>query len=151
MTNIDEVMEVWGEYIKTIDDWQLLIGGIEPKVGGCGLVYEVPNPIDRSNESFAIADMRELELSEPHRHDNDEVEIYFVIAGIGKIAVGEDIQDLRPGVAVPTPSGTVHITLPGEGLVLAVVNTPPFNIDNYVPVSPADEAIAKTIALLRDQ
>ena len=149
MADINEVMEVWGDYIRMINDWESLVEGIEPKVGGCGLVYEVPNPIDRPNESFAIADMRQLELSEPHRHDNDEVEIYFVIAGVGKIAVGDDIQDLTPGTAVPTPSGTVHITLPGEGLILAVVNTPPFNIDNYVPVSPADEVIAATIEKLQ--
>ncbi|HUS25970.1 MAG TPA: hypothetical protein VMY99_01315 [Nevskiaceae bacterium] len=150
MADINEVMEVWGDYISTIDDWELMVKGIEPKVGGCGLVYEVPNPIDRPQESFAIADMRQLELSEPHSHANGEVEIYFIIAGVGKIAVeGENIQDLSPGARIYTPSGKFHITLPGEGLVMAVVNTPPFNLDNYIPLSPDEESVASAITDLK--
>lgn len=132
MADIKEVESAWASYISSIEDWEKLVEGIEPKVGGCGLVYEVPNPIDRPGEGFAIADMRELGISEPHKHINGEVEIYFVLQGVGKIAVGSEVRPLNPGDMVTTPSGIFHITAPNKDLVLAVVNTPPFNIDNYV-------------------
>jgi mannose-6-phosphate isomerase-like protein (cupin superfamily) len=146
---MDEVVRVWEDYFKTISNWKVLIEGIEPKDGGCGLVYELPNPIDRPNESFAIADMTNLEISEPHMHANGETEIYFVIQGVGRIAVGDEITELAPGVTIVTPPETTHVTLPGEGLVLAVVNTPPFELDNYVSQSETEPQVAQAIALLR--
>ncbi len=146
---MDEVVGAWGEYLKTMGDWKVLVEGIEPKTGGCGLVYEVPNPIDRPNESFAIADMSKLELSEPHSHANGETEIYFVIQGVGKIAVGEEIVELKPGVSVVTPPDTMHCTLPGKDLVLAVVNTPPFEMDNYIVSDAADPSVARAIQKLK--
>lgn len=150
MADMQEVVSAWDEYLATVDNWETLVEGIEPKVGGCGLVYELPNPIDRPEESFAIADMRQLELSDPHKHINGETEIYFVVQGVGKIAVGGKLHNLEPGTSIVTPPDTVHITLPGKDLVLAVVNTPPFDADNYVSVSPErDEAVESTIKQLR--
>ena len=151
MAEIQEVVDVWNRYLETLDDWQRMVEGIEPKVGGCGLVYEVPNPIERPNESFAIADMRQLELFEPHKHINSEIEIYFVVQGVGKIAVGNEIHDLAPGTSIVTPPDTVHITLPGKDLVLAVVNTPPFEIDNYVVVNSDEKTASSAIKQLRKQ
>lgn len=149
MSNVQEVVEVWGDYVRGIDDWQALVQGIKPKIGGCGRVFDVPNPIDRPGESFAIADMRGLKLSEPHKHSG-ETEIYFVLEGIGSIAVGSKILELVPGAVVVTPPDTVHITRPDDGLVLGVVNTPPFEMDNYVAVDPEeDSAVADAIAQLQ--
>jgi hypothetical protein len=34
---MDEVVRVWEDYFKTISNWKVLIEGIEPKDGGCGL------------------------------------------------------------------------------------------------------------------
>lgn len=151
MADMQELAGAWSDYLKTVTDWQALVEGVEPKVGGCGLVYELPNPIDRPNESFAIADMRSLEVSEPHLHKNGETEIYFVLTGIGKIAVGEGrTYDLEPGSYVVTPPNNIHVTVPGSDLVLAVVNTPPFNADNYVAVSANDAAVKKMLAKLRE-
>lgn len=150
MADMNEIVGAWSGYLATVDNWETLIGGIEPKVGGCGLVYEVPNP-NRPDESFAIADMRQLELSEPHMHINGETEIYFVVQGVGKIAVGNEIHDLAPGTSIVTPPDTVHITLPGKDLVLAVVNTPPFEIDNYVVVNSDEEAVSLAIKQLKEQ
>lgn len=149
MANMQELVTAWGEYLATVNDWETLVEGIEPKVGGCGLVYEVANPIERPDESFAIADMRQLELSEPHKHINGETEIYFVVQGVGKIAVGNEVHDLAPGTSIVTPPDTVHITLPGKDLVLAVVNTPPFNIDNYVVVDSTDDAVNNAVEALK--
>jgi len=146
---MQEVVGAWEEYLLSVDNWETLVEGIEPKIGGCGFVYEVPNPIERPGESFAIADMRELELFEPHKHINGETEIYFVIQGVGKIAVGSEIHDLKPGVAIVTGPDTVHITLPGKDLVLAVVNTPPFKLDNYVVADLAEEAVAAALDKLK--
>jgi mannose-6-phosphate isomerase-like protein (cupin superfamily) len=149
MSQTQEAVKAWSEYLQTVDNWEALIEGIEPKVGGCGLVYELPNPIERPNESFAIADMRELELSEPHKHINGETEVYFVIQGMGKIAVGGEIYALTPGTNIVTPPDTIHITLPTQGLVLAVVNTPPFELDNYVVVDQKSKSVTSVVSQLR--
>ncbi len=149
MARINEVVTVWQEYLAGAPNWEKLVAGVEPKAGGCGLVYELSNPIDRPNESLAIADMRNLELSDPHKHINGETEVYFVLQGIGRIAVGDKFTELAPGVVIVTPPDTVHITLPGKDLVLAVVNTPPFDFNNYVSVPSSESAVARALDLLK--
>ena len=149
MKDMDELVEVWGEYLKRVGDWHTLVEGVEPKETGCGPVYELPNPIDRPSESFAIADMSQLEISEPHKHINGETEIYFVLQGRGKIAVGEDFMDLETGVNVVTPPDVVHIVRPLDNLRLEVINPPSFNADNYVALSDTEAAIAKKIMELK--
>lgn len=151
MFEISEVVSVWADYVKTVEDWKSLVKDVEPKMGGCGLVYELDSPIGRPNESFAIADMRRLKLADPHYHANRETEIYFVLQGSGRIAVGSEIQHLSPGTTVVTPPETIHITLPADNLVLAVVNTPPFNINNYVSVDRNDEKVSAMLARLRTE
>lgn len=146
MSEMQEVVDVWGEYLATLSNWKNLVAGIKPKVGGCGLVYELTNPIDRPGESFAIADMSQLELSEPHKHINGEIEIYFVLQGIGKIAIeGKEVSPLVPGTSIITESGKFHIVLPGKDLVLAVVNTPPFDVNNYEVVGSQEPEVAAAI------
>lgn len=148
MSNMNEVVGAWQGYLDSAPHWEKLVEGIEPKVGGCGLVYEVSNPIDRPDESFAIADMRSLDVSEPHKHINGETEIYFVLEGVGKIAVGTQVQDLQPGTVIVTPPDTMHVTLPNKDLVLAVVNTPPFELDNYVVVNEDDPIVVSALGEL---
>lgn len=149
MTEIDEVVSFWEDRLKTFGDWEKKVAGITPKVGGCGIVYELPDLPERPNESIAIADMRELELADSHKHINGETEIYFVLQGVGRIAVGDAILELSPGVSVVTPPDTTHTTLPGKDLVSAVVNTPPFDANNVVFEDPNDPRIAATIDVLR--
>jgi mannose-6-phosphate isomerase-like protein (cupin superfamily) len=134
----DKVVTAWTDYIGLMDDWQVLVKGVAPKRTGCGLIYELDNPIsrpDRPGESFAIADMRGLAVAEPHYHRGGETEIYVVITGTGWVLVGETKEQLTPGSVVVTPSGTGHATFPEENLVLAVINTPPFKADNYVALT----------------
>jgi mannose-6-phosphate isomerase-like protein (cupin superfamily) len=133
---IQEILDVWQPYVDSIDSWQRLTEGVEPKATGCGPVYEFDNPLDRPNESFAIADMRGVEYARPHYHANGEVEIYFVLQGLGRVVVGNEIMPVEKGSVVVTPSGTTHYVIPdkNEGLVLAVVNTPPFNPENNIDV-----------------
>ncbi len=149
MAEMNDVVEVWQNYLSTVPDWQKLVEGIEPKASTCGDVYEIPNPIARPNESFAIADMRQLELSEPHKHTGGETEIYIVIQGTGRIAVGSTVEELLPGSVIVTPPETIHITLPLADLVLAVINTPPFEFKNVVNVPETDPSAAEMISALR--
>lgn len=148
MADMSEVVGAWKAYLDTAPDWRELVEGIEPKNGGCGLVYELPNPIDRPGESFAIADMSGLDISEPHYHANGETEIYIVLQGMGRIAVGTEFHDLAIGLTIITPPNTIHCTKPADDLVLAVINTPPFEMDNYITLSETDEAVAKMLVQL---
>ena len=138
-TEVESLLAAWRSYLDTIEDWQTLVQGIEPKSTGCGLVYELPNPIDRPNESFAIADMRNVKITEPHYHPN-ETEIYIVLQGSGKIVVGGKEQPIEKGSIVVTPPDTAHFTIPDKDLVLAVINTPPFKPENYVVIAETDQA-----------
>ena len=141
-TEIQEVLNAWSPYLESVTDWQELIEGVIPKSTGCGPVYEIDNPIpNRPNESFAIADMRDIAVTEPHYHPNGEYEIYVVLAGVGKIVNGGTLHEVVKGSVVATPPDTTHFTIPEEGLVLAVINTPPFNPNNYVPITETDESV----------
>lgn len=130
--NIQEVIVAWKPYINSIADWKELVAGVTPKATGCGPVYELPNPLNRPNESFAIVDMRKIKSTEPHKHINGEAEIYFVIQGAGMVLVGDKKIAIAKGSIVVTPSETTHVTYPESDLVIACVNTPPFNPKNYV-------------------
>lgn len=135
--DINELVSAWQEYFKTIDNWQELIEGIEPKATGCGPVYELDNKLDRVNESLAIADMRDIEYATPHYHTNDETEIYFVLNGSGLVVIGNGEKRVEKDDVIVIPPDTAHYTIPdkGQGLVLAVVNTPPFNPANAVDIT----------------
>jgi mannose-6-phosphate isomerase-like protein (cupin superfamily) len=120
---MDEVIKIWQEYINA-NDWQQLIKNTEPKQTGCGPVYELPNPIERPQESFALADMRNVRVAEPHYHI--ATEIYFVLQGKGLMVTGGKGQEIHKGSVVVIPSNTAHFTIPKENLVLAAVNILPF-------------------------
>ncbi len=126
---IAEIVTAWAALLAGVNDWQILVKNNIPKKTGCGLVYEITNPIDRPDESFAIADMRGLQFSEPHHHP--ETEIYFVLQGSGLIAVGGKETLIQKGSVIVIPSNVAHFTIPEKDLVLAVVNTPPFKNENY--------------------
>lgn len=135
---MNEIIIAWQIYLNTISNWKNLVNGIDPKITGCGLVYELANPIYRANESFAIADMSNLAFSEPHYHP--ETEIYFILQGRGLVVVGGQEQQVQKGSVVIIPSNIAHFTIPEKDLVMAIVNTPPFNAANYYPLS--DENLA---------
>jgi len=131
---IDELVRVWSNYFRSLRDWEALTKGIASKQTGCGLIYELPNPIDRPNESFAIADMRQLKTTEPHKDIAIIAEVYFCLQGTGTVTVGDKQYTLKPGVHVVIPPDVVHFTAITKDLVIAVVSTPPFDPAQYVPV-----------------
>ncbi|HEX8762986.1 MAG TPA: cupin domain-containing protein [Candidatus Saccharimonadales bacterium] len=134
---IQTLVDAWRPYLASVRSWQELVQDIEPKATGCGPVYELDNLLDRPNESFAIADMRGVEFAQPHYHANGETEVYFVLGGLGWVVVGNEIRKVAVGDVVVTPSGTTHYAIPDkeQGLVLGVVNTPPFRLENNIDVT----------------
>ncbi|MDB5178673.1 MAG: hypothetical protein JWN01_616 [Patescibacteria group bacterium] len=139
---IKALIAVWQPFTEKLEDWQSLVKTTEPKETYCGPVYEPASPLDRPNESFAIADMRQVKVAEPHYHANGETEIYFVISGTGLTVVGGEEIPLSKGTIVATPPGTAHFTIPRENLVMVVINTPPFNPENNIHL-PASNPMVK--------
>lgn len=131
----NEVASAWKEYLNTVTDWRKLVKDVAPKATGCGSVYELPNPIDRPGEGFAIADMREIAYAEPHYHTNDETEIYIVLSGSGTVVVGSKESHVQSGSVCIIYPETAHFTVPEKDLVLAVINTPPFRVENVVTLN----------------
>lgn len=131
---IKELIVAWQQYIATMGDWQKVVEGVAPKQTYCGPVYEPTSPLGRPNESFAIADMRNVTVAEPHYHAGGETEIYFVISGSGLTVDGGKELEIKAGDVIVTPPGTAHFTIPKDNLVLIVINTPPFNPANNIHV-----------------
>ncbi|GMU19801.1 MAG: hypothetical protein AMXMBFR12_09920 [Candidatus Babeliales bacterium] len=134
-----KIVQKWHNFLSSISDWQILIKDIQPQKCGCGLVYEIPNPISAANESFAIADMRNLAFSEPHYHP--ETEIYFILQGSGLVVVGGQEIAVQKGSVVIIASNIAHFTIPEKDLVMAVVNTPSFKPENYYPLNTHNPAV----------
>lgn len=146
--DIDGVITAWSTYfMQSGADWEQLTFGVTPKESGCGLIFELDNPIDRPLEDLAIADMRVLDFADPHYHLNDETEVYFVLQGTGTVVVGNDIYEVGPHDVVVTQPGTAHYTIPHDQLVLGVVNTPPFDPANYVSIRESDPSVGFEAAL----
>lgn len=130
--NTHEIIKKWQQYLITIENWKNLVTHTTPKECGCGLVYELPQIAHSKDESFAIADMRKLKISEPHYHP--ELEIYFILQGSGLVVVGNSTHIVTKNSVIVIPSSIAHYTIPQHDLVMAVINTPPFNNQNYVPL-----------------
>lgn len=134
---IGELITAWQQYADKLDNWRKLIEGTTPKQTYCGPVYEPESPLDRVDESFAIADMRKVKVTEPHYHTNGETEIYFIISGSGLTVVSNEELQVNAGDVIVTPPEAVHFTIPKGDLVMIVINTPPFNPANNIHVDEA--------------
>jgi mannose-6-phosphate isomerase-like protein (cupin superfamily) len=132
---IEELIAAWQQYMITMGDWQKVVEGTIPKETGCGPVYEPINPLKRPNESFAVADMREVKAAEPHYHTNGETESYFIISGSGVTVVGGEKLKIQKDDVIVTPPDTAHFTIPEQNLVMLVINMPPFNLKNGIFVN----------------
>lgn len=141
MSHIDEIVKVWKEYVDSIEDWQPLVDGVEPKQTSCGPVYEPQSPLTDRPETFAISDMRNIEVATPHYHANGETEIYFVIQGSGLTVVGGEEKRIQKGSVVITPPNTTHFTIPEKDLVMVVINSPSFNPANNIDIQETDSAL----------
>lgn len=139
INNLDEIIYVWEKYLNELNDWKILIKDAKPKITGNGEIYGLKNPINRPNESFAIADMRKISFAEPHYHP--ETEIYFILQGSGKVVIGGKEEVVQKSSIVIIPSNIAHFTIPKNDLVLAVINTPPFKMENYFALSENNKTV----------
>jgi mannose-6-phosphate isomerase-like protein (cupin superfamily) len=121
----------WHQFFTAVR-WQDLVSHIAPKKSGCGLIYELGNPLNRHNEDCAIADMRSIDFSEPHYHP--ETEIYFILEGTGLIVIGTQERAIKQGDAIIIPSNVAHFVIAKKSIVIGVICTPPFKAENYVPL-----------------
>lgn len=120
----------WDTFLKEQKGYDLMTRAY-PEPCGCGLVYALPNYLQRDGESFAIADMRNIKYSEPHYHSAGVTEIYFIMQGKGLVVVGEQEYQVTKGDIIVTPPLTTHYVIPDNELILAVVNIPAFKIEDY--------------------
>lgn len=148
---LQEVITSWQSFL-TQHTWEFLIQDRQALKCGCGLVYELPNYLQRPNESFAIADMRNLDWSEPHYHI--EKEVYFILQGSGLVVMGSEQRGVAKGDVIVIPSNIAHFVIPTNDLIIAVVNTPPFDINNYQAVAETNHKVgfdAEQFAMLKLQ
>jgi mannose-6-phosphate isomerase-like protein (cupin superfamily) len=137
--NVQELISLWENFLKTVT-WQQLASPCTPLFNGNGIIYELPvNFLDRSNESCAIVDMRNIEFSEPHYHYN--IEVYFIMQGSGIVVLGNREHRVSAGDVLIIPPNTAHFTIPNNDLVMAVVNTPPYSPDDYFPLTASNSDV----------
>ena len=75
---IDELVAKWQAFFNAHEQWQDLIQGYAPISSPCGIVYELPNMLNRPNEGLAIVDMRQLSFAEPHYHPDEDALKYIL-------------------------------------------------------------------------
>ena len=68
-----------------------------------------------------------------HSHPNGE-EVIYIISGSGRVLVGDEIHQVRPGTVVLFPRGVVHMlhNTSGEEMKVVCFFAPPTGLDNYV-------------------
>lgn len=138
---IQAMSNAWQAYIASVYNWQTLVKDVKPEEGGCGLIYELPSPLDRPGEDFAIADMRILQVAEPHFHPADNWEVYIAFQGTANVFIADSETRMQAGDALIIPPNTAHYTLPDDNFVIAVINKPPFKPENYIKLTESDPSV----------
>lgn len=64
-------------------------------------------PIQASNFSVGMVTLEPRGGQVPW-HNQEQEEVYFIIEGVGEMCLGEEVSELRPGMAVYIPSGVFH-------------------------------------------
>jgi mannose-6-phosphate isomerase-like protein (cupin superfamily) len=136
--DVTNLIGAWNTFFNK-NNWTDLTAGLSPINGGCGLVYELPNFLNRPNESIAIVDMRQVVVAEPHYHPHTEV--YFVLHGEALVVIGKEKRSVKAGDVVVIPPYQAHYTLPNDEFIIACVNTPPFRLEHYIPLTSSNDAV----------
>ena len=112
---------------------------------------EIRSILDRTNSTVAHQSLAEATLlpggeTEPHVHRRTE-EIYYILRGVGTMAVGATRRDVGPGDGILIPPGARHTirNLGTEPLVFLCCCAPPYSHEDTVlerPEAPSAEQIA---------
>jgi probable phosphoglycerate mutase len=135
---LNELIDAWQNFFNK-SNWQELIKEYSPIQGNCGVVYELPNFLNRSNEGLAVVDMSQLDFAEPHYHP--DLEVYFVLQGEALVVVGNEKYSVKKGDVVVIPPFKAHYTIPNDEFVIACINTPPYTPESYIPLKKSDTAV----------
>lgn len=143
VAQLQELMDSWQTFYKN-NDYRDLMTRVKPLVDGCGIIYELKNePISstRLHETICIVDMTKVVgATEPHFHRKG-IEIYLILQGTGIVVVGDQEYSVKPGDSVYIPTLLGHYTVPTKDLVLAVVNIPCFDRDDFFDLNVADDTV----------
>ena len=60
-----------------------------------------------AKQSLAEARLPPGASTTPHYHPNTE-EIYYILAGVGRVQLADELRDVGPGDAIAIPPGLVH-------------------------------------------
>lgn len=93
----------------------------------CGESTRILTAADGAPCSLHVTEIRH---SVRHYHRNT-AEVYYILAGTGKIELNGDWRDLEPGTVIWIEPGTRHRVVSEEGIRTIVFGVPAFN--------PADE------------
>lgn len=137
--DLEALTSRWHLFFQT-HDWHSLVAGRTGLNVDCGLVYELPNFLNHSNEDLAIIDMTGISISEPHYHPC-MTEIYFMLAGSGCVYVAGKKHELKNGDVLVIQPNKAHFTVPGEQCVIGCVCTPPFQPDHYIPLKESNAEV----------
>jgi mannose-6-phosphate isomerase-like protein (cupin superfamily) len=94
-------------------------------------IREVAGPVSAATEHQSLAEARVPPggATTAHVHHRSE-ELYFFTGGAGRIRLGDEERDVRPGECVVIPPGTPHKlfnTSAAEDLVLLCCCAPPYS------------------------
>lgn len=107
---------------------------VEPITEVCGESRRLITAADGTETGLHVVHIIE---SEPHYHERT-AEIYYILAGGGRMRVGDEVFDVEPGTAIYVPPGKVHAGR--GGFVTVVVCVPPFDPDDQFVVDEVEEA-----------
>ena len=110
------------------------LNDVEPITEVCGESRRLITAADGTEAGLHVVHIVE---SEPHYHRRT-AEIYYILAGSGRMRVADEVFEVEPGTAIYIPPGKVHA---GRGrFVTVVVCVPPFDPDDQVTVDEAEPA-----------
>ena len=104
------------------------LNDVEPLTEVCGETRRLISAEDGTPAGLHVVHILE---SEPHYHERT-AEIYYILAGWGRMRIGEEVFEVEPGTALYIPPGKVHAGR--GGFVAAVVCVPPLDPDDQVVV-----------------
>ncbi len=136
---IQELIAAWQQFFNSKNSWQEFIQDCRPITSPNGMIYELPNFLNRDNESFAVVDMRKIAFAEPHYHP--DLEIYFVLQGTADVFVGGNKQAASAGDVVIIPPYKAHFTIPDKNFIIGCVNTPPYRPESYLVLTESNLSV----------